>query len=112
MTDPRVQKLAQVLVNYSLSLQPGEDFTMSTTPLADELSLAVYEEAIKAGANVLVQNQLPGFEEIFYKLGNGDQIQYIKIVKEKAAKGEDFLTALLNTDPGPSGSCRLGWGAL
>jgi len=100
MTDPRVQKLAQVLVYYSLNLQPGEDFSMSTTPLADELSLAVYEEAIKAGANVLVQNQLPGFEEIFYKLGNGDQIQYIKIVKEKAAKGEDFLTALLNTDPG------------
>jgi aminopeptidase len=75
-----VQKLAQVLVHYSLNLQPREDFSLSTTPLAEELSLAVYEEAIKAGANVLVQNQLPGFEEIFFKLGNDDQIQYISQV--------------------------------
>ena len=81
MTDPRVQKLAQVLVNYSLSLKAGEEFSLSTTPLAEELSLAVYEEAIKAGANVLVQNQLPGFEEIFFKLGSDAQIQYISPVQ-------------------------------
>ena len=80
MTDPRIQKLAQVLVHYSLGLQPGEDFSLSSEPLAEELSLAVYEEAIKAGANVLVQNQLPGFEEIFFKLGNDSQIQYISPV--------------------------------
>lgn len=81
MTDPRVQKLAQVLVHYSLNLQPGEDFSLATTPLAEDLSLAVYEEAIKAGANVLIQNQLPGFEEIFYKFGNDAQIQFISPVQ-------------------------------
>jgi len=82
MTDPRVLKLAQVLVHYSLSLQPGEDFSLTTTPLAEDLSLAVYEEAMKAGANVLVQNQLPGFEEVFFKLGNDAQIQYISPVNK------------------------------
>jgi aminopeptidase len=81
MTDPRVLKLAQVLVHYSLNLQPGEDFSLATTPLAEDLSLAVYEEAIKAGANVLIQNQLPGFEEIFYKFGNDAQIQFISPVQ-------------------------------
>ncbi len=32
MTDPRVQKLAQVLVRYSLDLQPGEEFALRTSP--------------------------------------------------------------------------------
>jgi aminopeptidase len=82
MTDLRVQKLAQVLVNYSLSLQEGEEFALNTTPLAEELSLCVYEEAIKAGAHVLVQNLLPGFEEIFFKLGSDAQIQHISPVNK------------------------------
>ena len=67
MPDPRVSKLAQVLVQYSLDLQPGELFTLSTSPLAEELSLEVYKEAVKAGAHITVQNSLPGTEEIFYK---------------------------------------------
>jgi aminopeptidase len=108
MTDPRIQKLAQVLVHYSLELKPGQDFSLSTTPLAEDLSLAVYEEAIKAGANVLIQNQLPGFEEIFFKLGNDDQIQYISpvqtLVIEKfnamlIIEAEHNTRELTNVDP-------------
>ncbi len=108
MTDPRVQKLAQVLVHYSLDLREGEEFSLSTTPLAEELSLAVYEEAIKAGAQVLVQNQLPGFEEIFFKLGSDAQIQYISpvqsLVIEKfnamlVIEAEQNTRELTNVDP-------------
>lgn len=77
MTDPRVAKMAQVLVHYSLELQPGENFSLVTAPLAEELSLAVYEEAVKAGANVLVENALPGLEEVFYKYASDEQIQHI-----------------------------------
>jgi len=108
MTDPRVQKLAQVLVHYSLDLREGEEFSLSTTPLAEELSLAVYEEAIKVGAQVLVQNQLPGFEEIFFKLGSDAQIQYISpvqsLVIEKfnamlVIEAEQNTRELTNVDP-------------
>jgi aminopeptidase len=108
VTDPRISKLAQVLVHYSLSLQPGEEFSLSTTPLAEELSLAVYEEAIKAGAHVLVQNQLPGFEEIYFKHGSDAQIQYISpvqsLVIEKFSamliiEAEQNTRDLSNVDP-------------
>jgi aminopeptidase len=67
MADPRIKKLAQVLVHYSLELQPGEEFCLNTSPLAEELSLAVYKEAISTGAHISVLNSLPGAEEIFYK---------------------------------------------
>ena len=77
MPDPRVSKLAQVLVQYSLNLQPGEQFILRTSPLAEELSLEVYKEAVIAGANVNLQISLPGASEIFFKYANDAQLEYI-----------------------------------
>ena len=48
------------MVDYSLALKPGQQFWLRTTPLAQELNLAVYEAAVKAGAYVLVDQAIPG----------------------------------------------------
>lgn len=80
MTDPRVARLAQVLVNYSLNLQPGEEFLLQSSPLADELNLAVYTEAVRAGAHVLVLNSLPGASEVFFKYASDAQLDYVSPV--------------------------------
>ena len=77
MTDPRVQRLAQVLVRYSLDLQPGEEFALRTSPLAEELNLAVYKEALLAGAFVSVINIQPGVEEIFLKYAKDEQLDHV-----------------------------------
>jgi aminopeptidase len=77
MTDSRVIKLANVLVHYSLELKPGQQFVINTHPWAEELTLAVYEAAIKAGANVLVQSRTPGAEEIYYKYASDDQLDHV-----------------------------------
>lgn len=82
MPDPRVTKLAQVLVNYSLELKPGHQFFIRTSPLAEELSLAVYAEAVQAGAHVFIQNGLPGAEQIFYKHASDDQLDHISPVRK------------------------------
>ena len=74
MPDPRVRKLAQVLIQYSLELQPGELFALRTSPLAEELSLEVYKEAVKAGAHITIQNNLPGAEEVFYRYASDAQL--------------------------------------
>jgi len=76
MPDPRITKLAKVLVHYSLQLKPGQQVFLQTTPLADELSLAFYEEAIKAGTHVLVQNAIPGMNEIFLKNASDEQLDF------------------------------------
>src|SRR5919201_2926683 len=77
MADARVEKLAQVMVNYSLELTPGQKFWLRTTPLAEELNLAVYEEAVKAGAHIFVDQRVPGAEEIFFKYASDEQLDYI-----------------------------------
>jgi aminopeptidase len=77
MTDPRISKLAQVLVRYSLELQPGEEFCLETSPVAEELSLAVYKEALLAGAHISVLNNLPGTEELFFKYAGEAQLEHV-----------------------------------
>ena len=82
MPDPRVAKLAQVLVRYSLDLQPGELFRLRTSPLADELNLEVYKEAIKAGAHITIQNSIPGTSQIFYKYASDNQLEHVSPVRK------------------------------
>ena len=76
MTDPRITKLAKVLAHYSLQIKPGQQVFLQTTPLADELSLAFYEEIVKTGAHVLIQNEIPGTKEIFLKNASDDQLDF------------------------------------
>jgi len=82
MPDPRVTKLAQVLVHYCLELRPGQQFQFTTSPLADELSLAVYAEAVKAGAHVLAYNTIPDADEVFYKHASGEQLDFVSPVRK------------------------------
>ena len=82
MADPRIEKLAKVMVNYSLELKPGHKLWLRTTPLAEELNLAVYEEAIKAGAHVFIDQRMPGAEEIFFKYASDAQLDYVSPLRE------------------------------
>ncbi len=89
MPDPRVSKLAKLLVHYSLKLKPGEQFVLRTHPLADELTLAVYEEAVKAGSHVLLQSSVPGAQEIFYKYASDEQLAYVSPIRKITAETFD-----------------------
>lgn len=51
MTDPRTDKLADVLVNYSTSVQPGEWVGLLGDVAALPLLRAVYSAVVKAGGN-------------------------------------------------------------
>ncbi len=82
MPDPHVTRLAQVLVHYSLEIKPGQQLFLRTTPLADELTLAFYEEAVKAGAHILISNAVPGAAEIFFKYASDAQLDYVMEVQK------------------------------
>ena len=83
MPDPRITKLAKVLVHYSLQIQPGQLVYLQTTPLADELSLTFFEEAIKAGAHIHIQNEVPGTREIFLKNASDEQLDFENPIRRK-----------------------------
>ncbi|MCP4425446.1 MAG: aminopeptidase [Chloroflexi bacterium] len=81
MSDPRITKLAQVLVHYSVEIKPGDQFLITASPLAQELTLAVYEEAVKTGAYPMILTQTPGTQEIFFQHANDEQLTHISPVE-------------------------------
>ena len=97
MPDPRVIKLAKVLVQYSLEIKPGQQFAIETHPWAEELTLAVYEEAVKAGANVFILPSVPGAAEIFYKHASDAQLDHVspisKLINETFDASLDIWTS-------------------
>jgi len=89
MPDPRVAKLAKVLVNYSVAIQKGQQVMIQTSPIAEELTLAVYEEVMKAGGHPLILNQVPGTQEIFYKYASDEQLDFVSPVIKNAIETFD-----------------------
>lgn len=77
MTDPRVEKLAKVLVQYSLKIRPDDLFRITGPALATPLIAAVYREALAAGAHPFVRVGLEGLDEIYFKGASEAQLRFI-----------------------------------
>ena len=99
MVDHRVEKLARVLVNYSLDIQPGQLFRINAPAAAAELARAVYREAVRAGAHVLPRVTLDGLDEIFLKEASEEQLQYLSPLTLREMEEIDAsLTILAETN--------------
>jgi aminopeptidase len=106
--DPRVSKLASVLINYSLAIQPGEQLDLSAAYHSEELALAAYREALKAGAHVLLRTSFPDAREVFFKSASDEQLDfippYVKLLVETfdaalTIGGEANTRSLSGVDP-------------
>ncbi|PJF24040.1 MAG: aminopeptidase, partial [Phototrophicales bacterium] len=77
MADPHVEKMAQVLVRYSLALKPGDLFRIIAPPAAAPLVRALYKEALLAGANPYLAMTLEETDELLLRHGSDAQIGYV-----------------------------------
>lgn len=77
MADPRHQKLAKVLVQYSLKLQPGDKLAIKSKDIAAPLVREVYREAIRAGAYVTTFITLDGLQEIELQESSDEQLEHV-----------------------------------
>jgi aminopeptidase len=84
MADPRVAKLARVMVRYSVPLKQGDLFRIDATPAASPLVRELYREALLAGAHPLVRISLEEIDELLYKYGSEAQLTHIpQVVKQE-----------------------------
>jgi aminopeptidase len=77
MTDIRIQRMAQVLVRYSLGIKHGDRLAIQTGPIAAPLVREVVREALRAGAFPEPFIGVPGVREILLKEGSDEQLSYI-----------------------------------
>ena len=77
MLDTRVEKLAEVLIDYSLALKEGDNVFIRGNPVAEPLLKAVCVKALKAGAHPMMLVSLPSFDEMLLKYGSDDQLRHV-----------------------------------
>lgn len=79
--DPRIEKLARVLVHYSLRIKPDDLFRITGPALATPLIAAVYKEGLAAGAHPFVRANLDGLEELYLKEASDGQLRFVSEVQ-------------------------------
>lgn len=75
MTDPRVDRHAQILVEYSANVQPGDTVAFNTTTLASPLIEALFEHVLRRGGHPTAFTMLPRLEEIFLRTATEEQLR-------------------------------------
>ncbi|MDM8001129.1 MAG: aminopeptidase [Dehalococcoidia bacterium] len=108
MHDPRVEKLAEVLVNYSVAVRPGDKVVIEGESLAEPLMKALFVKVLQAGGHPLMRVSLPGIEDLLFKYASDDQLQHVpeplKLTIEKydvriSVGGADNTRSMSNVDP-------------
>jgi aminopeptidase len=74
LEDPRIARMAKVLVEYSLEVQPGWVVTITTGPAAMPLVKVVYRQVLEAGAHPYALIDVPGAREMLLNKGSDEQL--------------------------------------
>lgn len=77
MRDPRIEKLAQVLVHYSTQVQPGQLVRIMGDPVAMPLLEAVYEQVVQAGAHPVFRCVPGSLQDLFFEYASEEQLRYV-----------------------------------
>ena len=77
MTDPRLVKLAEVMIHYSLRLKKGDLFCIYGESVATPLVIEAYREALRAGAHPNVRIKPDGLDQVFFGEASDEQLTYI-----------------------------------
>ncbi len=95
MSDPRWNRLADILVNYSTGIRPGEKvlITMMETETLP-LARAVHAEAIKAGGLPHVEFQSAYLERDLMLYGNREQLDWVPALQAYGMEWADVYVGL------------------
>lgn len=91
MSDPRVQKLARLLVTYSAAVKPGDWVVVRAHPIALPLVTQVVEEITRAGGHVTLQWSHEAPTEAFFKEATEEQLRWISPVERLITEQADVL---------------------
>ena len=84
MIDPRIDKIAQILVEYSVDVQPGDLVMVQGSTVAAPLIESVYRRVIQRGGYPYLDLDLPGLREIFMREASPDQLRFVSPLVELA----------------------------
>jgi aminopeptidase len=100
MNDPRILKLADVIVRYSTRIRKGDLVQIHAEPAAMPLIEAVYEAVVRAGGNPYWTTRSEQLQELMLLHGTEEQLRFLSPIETHRVETIDVhigLWADLNT---------------
>ncbi len=97
MADPRLVKLADLLVNYSVKIKPGDWVLVRGDVIAEPLVSEVVRHVVKAGGNPSIQLSSDDLNEAFMSEASEEQLNWISPVNKMLYDDADVLMAIRAT---------------
>jgi aminopeptidase len=79
--DPRYERLAELVLDHSLSLRAGQILRIEAEAIAAPLILPLHREAIKRGAHAYTAIDLGGLTELLVANGSDDQLSFVSPIE-------------------------------
>lgn len=71
------EKMARVLVDYSVNIQPGDRVVVEATLLAEPLVRALYQRILERGGHPHLLLSLPDQDELLFMKANDEQLDFV-----------------------------------
>ncbi len=97
MTDIRMQRLAKLLVNYSVDVQSGEWVNIATDANALPLARLVYQQVLQAGGHPTIQFADEAMAREFFRNGTDEQLDWMNPALKLSMEQADCYINLRST---------------
>lgn len=97
MADLRLTKLADLLVNYSVAVQPGDWVVVYGDVVAEPLVTEVVRRVVKAGGHPTMMVRSDGIEEAFMSEASEEQLKWVSPVNKMMYDDADVFIRIRAT---------------
>ena len=94
LQDPRIKRMAETLVHYSLKIKEGDLVLILGYDLAAPLIREAYREVLRAGGHPEVAISIPGLNEIFMNEASDAQLEHVPPLRRFAYEEYDVLLSI------------------
>jgi aminopeptidase len=91
LTDTRIQKFAQILVDHSTQVRKGDRVAITTSTAAEPLVRVLYEHILERGGFPHVLFDFAGQDETFFAHANEEQLQFVPLFHRMAFEEFEVL---------------------
>jgi len=96
MKDQRVERLADILVDYSVGVKKDDLTIIRGSYVAEPLILAIYERCLAKGAHPMIRAALPQAEPMFYRLAQQHQLDFVWETDKWLYSNMDVMFSILS----------------
>jgi aminopeptidase len=91
MHDPRIERLATVILDYTTRVKEGDLVVIRGQALGEPLLTALYRQSLQRGAHPHLNVWLPDQEETFFRYASGDQLDFVSPILRRFYEEFDVL---------------------